>query len=99
VNQKGLPIKKWWDKIKLEYRKRTFFIRLEANCFRISLKHPRYIVNGLSVKYRFINAPEFSIIWQCELVYHVLDGTVLVYKYSDSWAKEFNRAVWEVNHG
>lgn len=92
---------KWWDKLCFEYRKRTFFLRLESNCFRIALKHHGdYVHNGLSVKYygRTV-AVDIRVVWQCELVYHMCDDRVLVYKYSDDWAKEFNSAVWEVNHG
>lgn len=93
-------MKKWWENLWFEYRKRTFFIRLEPNCFRICAKHlDDYVYNGLTVRFKHRKGTfEFKVIWQCELVYHQIDDRVYVYEYSDDWAKEFNRAVWGVNH-
>jgi hypothetical protein len=93
-------LKKWWDNLCFEYRKRTFFIRLEPNCFRICVRYlDDYVHNGLTVRFKYHGTePTMRVVWQCELVYHRAGDHVLVYKYSDDWAKEFNKAVWEVNH-
>ena len=93
-------LKKWWDNLWFEYRKRTFFIRLEPNCFRICSRYmDDYVYNGLTVRFSHRKGEfEFKVVWQCELVYHMVNDRVLVFKYDDSWASEFNRAVWRANN-